>query len=175
MSRDVVGPFPGHEIALLQSFAAQAVIAIENARLVREQRASNRELARSLEQQTATADILRVISRSPTDAQPVFDAIVENARRLLGGFSAMATRLVDDALHLAALPMDSRAISPRATFPRSVRDDDSPPARAIREAGAPGHRGHRDRPEGPRPEVARLVSRSYVTVPLLREESLPGR
>jgi GAF domain-containing protein len=102
VSRARLGPFPDEEIALLQTFAEQAVIAIENARLVREQAASNRALTEALEQQTATAAILRVISRSPTDAQPVFDAIVENARRLLGGSSAMATRLVDDTLHLAA-------------------------------------------------------------------------
>jgi GAF domain-containing protein len=61
-----------------------------------------RDLTEALEQQTATAEILRVIGNSPTDAQPVFDAIVSSSRRLLGGFSGGVYRLVGDEIHLAA-------------------------------------------------------------------------
>jgi GAF domain-containing protein len=82
VARRVVSPFTNKQIELLKTFADQAVIAIENVRLFKELEARNRDLTETLEQQTATSEILQVISSSPTQIRPVFDAIADNAARL---------------------------------------------------------------------------------------------
>src|SRR5262249_18103882 len=95
-------PFSDEQIALLRTFADQAVIAVENVRLFTELETRNRELTESLEQQTATGEILRVISGSPTDVQPVFEVIVENALRLCDGLMSGVYRVEGDLAPLVA-------------------------------------------------------------------------
>src|SRR5205085_6735757 len=79
-----VNPFSDKQIALLQTFADQAVIAIGNVRLFEQVQERTRELSRSLQQQTATADVLQIISSSPGDLAPVFEKMLVNATRVCG-------------------------------------------------------------------------------------------
>jgi GAF domain-containing protein len=102
LQRTVVEPFSEKEIALAETFADQAVIAIENVRLFEAEQQRTRELSESLERQTATSDVLRVISSSPSELQPVFDTIIRNARRLCGARFAVLHRFDGEMLHLAA-------------------------------------------------------------------------
>src|SRR5262244_1425640 len=97
-----VRSFNDSQIALLETFADQAAIAIENARLLTELQTKNASLTEALEQQTATAEILRVISRSPTNVQPVFEAIAESSVRLCRADFGGAYKLEGGMIHFGA-------------------------------------------------------------------------
>ena len=102
LTRNAVRPFTDKQIELVTTFADQAVIAIENARLFEAEQQRTRELTESLEQQTATSDVLRVISSSPGDLQSVFAAMLENAVRICDAKFGNIHRWDGDVLRLAA-------------------------------------------------------------------------
>ncbi|HSA90486.1 MAG TPA: GAF domain-containing protein, partial [Burkholderiales bacterium] len=155
--------FGDAQVGLIQSFADQAVIAIENARLFNETK-------EALEQQTATAEILRVMSSSPSDVQPVFDAVARKASELCSGNYAIVTRFDGDLIHLAA-QHNARPGSGALTaqiYPRHPGRD-IPSARAVLER-AVVHIPYTDKdPDLLQDTVRRISAGSFLAVPLLRE------
>ena len=170
IGRPEPGPIPEHQIALLRSFADQAVIAIENARLFHELDARNRELAEALEQQTATGEILRVISRSTTDTQPVFDTIAASALRLCDAGSANVLTLDGERLHIAALAVaqPEAAEELHRVYPRRL-DRGFVASRAVMAREVVTIPDVTADPEYMFKAGARVGFRSVIAVPLLRD------
>jgi len=178
VARAEPGPFSDSEIELLKTFAEQAVIAVENVRLFKELEGKNRELTSALDQQTATSDILRVISQSQTDVQPVFDEIVDSAVRLLRGNASTLSRIEGDQIALAAMTRtdDPGDASQRARFPMSIHSEGDH-AQAVRNR-VPLHStdAHSD-PRLPETQHASARLRGYrslAVVPLVRHDEAVG-
>jgi GAF domain-containing protein len=171
--RGEVRPFTDRQVRLLETFADQAVVAIENVRLFQELQARNRELTEALEQQTATGEILKVISGSPTDVQPVFDTIVQSALRLCDGLHSGVYQLDGDLIHLVAhsdISPEAEALM-RREYPRRPSREGFV-ARAILERRVIHTSDVEIDPEASdwsRSRARQLGYRSFLVVPMLRE------
>jgi GAF domain-containing protein len=170
VSREPNAGFTPKELGLLRTFADQAVIAIQNARLFNETK-------EALERQTATADILKVIASSPSDVQPVFEAIATSANTLLGGLSTAVHVLSDDTLHLMAFTPTNPAgdANLQASYPRPLS---ALPWGAQLRKGETVQVGDTDVEWAALPsfrDVARMRGfRSILRVPLLRDGATIG-
>ncbi len=168
--RREVQPFTEKQLALLQTFADQAVIAIENVRLFKELESRNRDLTEALEQQTATGDILKVISQSQTDVQPVFEAIAESALRLCDAKHGVVFLFDGELIHLAAVTGTEREATEaaRRSFPQAPGRA-SATTRAIQTLRAVVIPDVLEDPEFQLAEIGRVTDfRSVMSVPMLR-------
>ncbi|HEX4408852.1 MAG TPA: GAF domain-containing protein [Xanthobacteraceae bacterium] len=172
--RKEVRPFAEKQIELVQSFAAQAVIAIENARLFNELKQRTDDLTESLEQQTATSEVLRVISSSPGELQPVFQAMLENALRICDAKFGIMFRFDDDLSYAAAtlnLPPAAeeffRQRGPLKATPDSDLDRLWKSKQVIHTP---------DMSASPNPSrIARMAGvRTQIMVPMLKDDTLIG-
>ncbi len=165
IGRSTVSPYSEQEVSLLKTFAQQAVIAIQNA-------AQFNETQEALERQTATADILAVISESPTDVQPVFQAIAERARVLCKADVGATTRLAGDMVHMAGVHGMSLETEQamRSAYPMALELAPANIRRSIRQQVPIQIPDVRLEPEYQDAESAqRLGFRSVMSVPLLHE------
>ena len=172
LARSEVMPFSDRQIDLVTTFADQAVIAIENVRLFEEVQARTGELQLSLEYQTATSDVLNVISRSPNDLQPVLDTIVETAARLCEAYDAIITLKEGNDLKIAAhhgpIPVDFRKWSITRGWVTGRAVADRKPVHVDDLAAAAN-----EYPDG-HAMALRLGHRTILAVPLLRDDVALG-
>src|SRR6266511_6437843 len=178
--RREVKPFTAAQIELVKTFADQAVIAIENVRLFKEAEARNRDLTEALDRQTATAEILRVISQAQADVQPVFEAIADSVMRLFGAWSASVFRYEGELIRIAAarggLPGSSEAFMEQRQAPRRPTEDDLAGRTVLTRAGQHIVDADTDPSWGPQfREDTRLRGlRSAASVPMLRGPDVVG-
>ena len=162
-------PFSEKQVALLKTFADQAVIAIENVRLFQEIQEKNRDLTESLEQQTATGEVLRVIAGSPTDVQPVLDTVIENAVRLAGAKQGHIRQSDGEFLQLVATYGETaEQVAILRANPTRLSQEHAGSSRAFLERRVRHVLDAQAEPQ-PAPQALLTGARTLLAVPLLRE------
>jgi GAF domain-containing protein len=171
-----VQPYTERQIELVRTFADQAVIAIENARLLVELQARTRDLEESLEYQTATSDVLNVISRSTADVQPVLDTVMETAARLCGADVANITIREGEVYRHVASTFSTADPEYWATLRQRtiVPGRDSVAGRTALEGRVVHVADARTDPDYAYPETIAAGIRTMLGVPLLREGAVLG-
>jgi GAF domain-containing protein len=176
VGRPEPGPFSDRQVAMLETFATQAMIAIENVRLFNELAARNRDITESLEQQTATSEILRVISKSPTNTQPVFDIIGERAEKLCNAEVSIVSIVEGDLIRLVALHGENPegTVLVQRRFPMSLNAE-TVTARTVRSRAVVHIEDLlADRTYETKDEARRAGFRSGLGVPMLRDGRVIG-
>jgi GAF domain-containing protein len=175
LSRQEVRPFTDKQIELVRNFADQAVIAIENARLLTELRQRTDDLTESLEQQTATSEVLQVISSSPGDLQPVFDAILENAVRICDAKFGNLALFDGNGMRVAAMHNAPRAFEELRAGDPVVSLDKSILGTLVRTKELIHVRDVAAEEPYASSALSKLAgARSALAVPMLRDEELVG-
>ena len=174
--RQEVRPFTEKQIALVQNFAAQAVIAIENTRLLNELRQRTNDLTESLEQQTATSEVLKVISSSPGELEPVFKTILESATRICEAKLGAMALYEDGGCRIVALNNAPPAYADQITRDPFFRPHPEHPLSRISETKQIVHVSDAAaQPEHARGRLADLAgARTLLAVPMLRDNDLLG-
>jgi GAF domain-containing protein len=173
LRRTIVLPFSHNQIALLQTFAAQAVIAIENARLLNELRQRTGDLTESLEQQTAASEVLRVISSSPGELEPVFRAMLENATRICEAKFGTLFRYDGQLFHRVA----SSGTPPALVEFQKQRGPFKPTGSILTDVVRTkmvAHTADELRDAQPGPTATLGGARSVVGVPMLKDDQIIG-
>jgi GAF domain-containing protein len=176
LRRMEVNPFSDKQIALLQTFADQAVIAIENARLFDEVQFKTHDLQESLQFQTASGEVLKVISQSPDALQPVFDVVVETARELCRAQAATIFTLREGRFHVAAFAgVQTELLQHMKDHPISLEQKGSALARSARERRTIHIPNTAEDPEFAEGGIIGMGEpRSTLTVPLMRDGKVIG-
>src|SRR5262249_38595856 len=167
-------PFTEKQVELLTTFADQAVIAIENVRLFDQVQARTRELSESLEQQTATSEVLRVISSSPGELEPVFQAMLENAVRICEAKFGTMYRYDGDMFHPTAVlkppPTLGEFLQQRGAF----QPPSGPPLHRLLRTKSVVSSADDSAEQVPSPSAKLGGARSHIAVPMLSENEVIG-